>query len=72
MLELHVSCYICEKKFLETEKKVVDHDHLTGEVRGIAHNYCNLKFHLENIKIPIFFHNFKGYDSHYIIILLKN
>ena len=46
MLELHASCHICEKKFLETEKKVVDHNHLTGEVRGIAHNYCNLKFHL--------------------------
>ena len=36
---------------------------------GIAHNYCKEKYNLKNTKIPIFFHNFKGYkyDSHYIV-----
>ena len=55
------------KKFKETERKVVDYDKLTGNVRGIAHNYCTGKFNLDDTKIPIFFHNFKGYDSHYIV-----
>ena len=56
------------KKFSnQLKKKVVGHDHLTGKVRGIAHSYCNLNYHLVDTKIPIFFHNFKGYDSHYII-----
>ena len=33
------------------------------------HEACNLKLKTsaENIKIPVFFHNLKGYDSHFII-----
>lgn len=46
--------------------KVKDHNHWTGNYRGPAHAMCNLKmrkFH----KIPCFFHNFAGYDSHLLI-----
>jgi hypothetical protein len=46
--------------------KVRDHDHVTGEFRGAAHSYCNLKMR-QQAKIPVFFHNFRGYDSHLIV-----
>ena len=67
MRELHATCHICEKNFKQTENNVVDYDNLTGDVREIAHKYCVEKFDLKNTKILIFFHNFKGYDSHHII-----
>jgi hypothetical protein len=46
---------------------VIDHDHFTGEVRGIAHKQCNLNYNLAKFKIPVFFHNLKGYDGHIIV-----
>ena len=63
-------CYICNKeiKFNDTKGcKVRDHNHLTGEYRGCAHNVCNLNFNYKDFKIPIFFHNLKNYDAHLII-----
>ena len=51
-------------------KKVRDHDHISGEFRGAAHNICNLVEGVKNTKkykVPVFFHNLKGYDSHLII-----
>ncbi len=59
-------CYICYKKFESEKEKVRDHDHRTGIYRGAAHSKCNLKFRKCN-KIPVFFHNFRGYDSHLIV-----
>ena len=46
-----------------------DHCHVTGKYRGSAHLICNLKLKIssEKIKIPVFFHNLKGYDSHFNI-----
>ena len=46
--------------------KVRDHCHVTGKYRGAAHVSCNLNFQLTN-KIPVVFHNLKGYDSHFIM-----
>lgn len=63
-------CHICKEQF-DPEKgdKVRDHDHVTGEYRGPAHNKCNLQ--LRTIyKIPIFLHNFRGYDAHIITKVL--
>lgn len=34
-------CAICGKPFGD-ERRVIDHDHVTGKVRGIVHNHCNL------------------------------
>ena len=68
-------CHICEKRYKgakqgDTENiPVRDHCHVTGKYRGSAHQNCNLKLQIsaEKIKIPVIFHNLKGYDSHFII-----
>ena len=62
-------CHICEKKYREDDVPVRDHCHVTGKYRGSAHQTCNLKLQIsaEKIKIPVVFHNLKGYDSHFII-----
>ena len=71
-------CHICEKPFTDEpndddwiELKVKDHDHLNGNFRGAAHFTCNLKYQIPGF-IPLFFHNLKGYDSHFLISNLNN
>jgi hypothetical protein len=69
------TCYICEKPFSNSnrrgDQKVRDHDHISGAYRGAAHSTCNLLKRRQR-KIPVFFHNFRGYDSHLIISALGN
>ena len=62
-------CHICEKKYRVDDVPVRDHCHVTGKYRGSAHEACNLKLQIstEKIKIPVIFHNLKGYDSHFIM-----
>ena len=63
-------CHICEKIFKpEDDDKVRDHCHITGKYRGAAHRDCNLKWAISalNLKIPVVFHNLKGYDCHFIM-----
>ena len=62
-------CHICEKQYKVDDVTVRDHCHVTGKYRGSAHQTCNLKLQIsaEKIKIPVIFHNLKGYDSHFII-----
>ena len=38
---------------------------MTGKFRGAAHWSCNINLQLIK-KIPIIFHNWRGYDSHLI------
>ena len=60
-------CHICGGSgFSKDNKKVRDHDHLTGRFRGTAHNICNLAFKEPNF-IPVVFHNLSGYDAHLFI-----
>ena len=62
------TCHICNDEFSEDHVKgykVRDHCHFTGEFRGAAHNICNLNLRTVK-KIPVFFHNLGGYDSHII------
>ena len=62
-------CHICNGFFDENNDmvKVKDHDHYTGKYIGGAHNKCNLARSFSKTKIPVFFHNSQGYDSHFII-----
>ncbi|CAB4010357.1 Gastrula zinc finger [Paramuricea clavata] len=48
------------------DDRVRDHDHVTGLFRGAAHNMCNLKYRI-TWKVPVVFHNLRGYDSHLIM-----
>ena len=62
-------CHICGEKYTDKDVRVGDHFHITGKFRGSAHRECNLKLRIkpEDIKIPIIFHNLRGYDSHFIM-----
>ena len=78
-----VTCYVCGKPFGDSAqrlgegatgiiqgtfnpKKVRDHDHITGKYRGAAHQTCNLRLR-KTYKIPVIFHNLRGYDSHLLV-----
>ena len=65
-------CWICQRQYKPDEEEnipVRDHCHITGKYRGSAHKKCNFRLQIsaEKIKIPVVFHNLKGYDSHFII-----
>ena len=70
-------CWICEKPLPaygddihdHFNYRVRDHDHISGVFRGAAHQSCNLKLRIQPAthKVPVVFHNLKGYDSHHII-----
>ena len=57
-------CWICNK--LIENDKVRDHSHITGKYRGAAHWNCNINMKISK-KLPIIFHNLRGYDSHLVI-----
>ena len=68
-------CFICDQPF-GAERPVRDHDHLTGEYRGAAHNDCNLAYSFKTItnnkknpsyQVPVVFHNLRGYDGHHLM-----
>ena len=65
-------CWICQREYKADEVEnipVRDHCHITGKYRGSAHKKCNFRLQIsaEKIKIPVVFHNLKGYDGHLII-----
>ena len=53
----------------DKDVRVRDHCHITGKFRGSAHQDCNLKLKInpDTVKIPVIFHNLRGYDSHFIM-----
>ena len=52
--------------FTAGDNKVRDHDHVTEKYRGSVHWNCNINLKLTK-KLPVIFHNLKGYDSHSIM-----
>ena len=64
-----IKCHICDQQYTDKDIRVRDHCHITGKFRGSAHQDCNLKLQIkpETIKIPVIFHNLRGYDSHFIM-----
>ena len=76
--ERSMTCWICKKPLPNgdgenddtlSNYRVRDHDHISGAYRGAAHQSCNLKLRITPAthKVPVVFHNLKGYDSHHII-----
>lgn len=62
-------CYICHQKFDSSKfatSKVRDHCHATGKFLGSAHSKCNV-LDKSCREIPVFIHNLKGYDSHFLL-----
>ena len=69
MFDKERKCFACGGEFVYGDKKmgkVFDHDHYTGNYRSAMHNVCNRQCR-DNRTFPIFFHNFSGYDSHFLI-----
>ena len=71
-------CHICGKEGFSLDdqhgkwQKVLDHDHLTGLYRGAAHSHCNLQYYSSKYwRLPVFFHNLRGYDGYHILRGLK-
>ena len=54
-------CWICKNLIDNDVEKVRDHCHVTGKFRGAAHWNCNINLQLTK-KVPIIFHNLRGYD----------
>ena len=71
MFQNACSCWICGKLFDLMDKKVRDHCHVSGKFRGAAHFSCNANFKISK-KVPVVFHNLKGYDGHLIMKELCN
>ena len=59
-------CWICKKLFTDEDKKVRDHDHITGKYRDSAHPNCNINLKL-NKKVPAIFRNLRDYDGHLVM-----
>ena len=57
-----------DEQFLRWKEKrtVRHHSHETFEYIALAHNLCNLRAGV-NLDIPVYFHNFGGYDGHALI-----
>lgn len=64
------SCHICDKNFSAEDSKVRDHNHMTGKYLGAAHSACNI-LRRQYQTVPMFCHNSKNYDSHFIFQALK-
>ena len=47
------------------DTKVRDHCHISAKYRGPAHWSCNINLKIST-KVPVIFHNLRGYDSHLI------
>ena len=62
--ELTNICWICSK-LIGVDEKIRDHCHISGKHRGAAHWNCNINLKISK-KVPVIFHNLKGYDSHLI------
>ena len=59
------NCWICERLINHEGEKVRDHCRVTGKFRGAAHRNCNKDLQFTK-KVPLIFHNLRGYNSHLI------
>merc|ERR1712146_84577 len=72
VFEAEEKCSICNLPFdNDVHSKVFHHDHYNGKYLSACCNVCNQNMECVEEDIPIFFHNYKGYDSHHILRNLK-
>ena len=65
-------CYLCKEELKDGDQHK-DHCHITGKSRGVACSYCNMNhLSLKGMELPVFFHNFTGYDSKHVIKSCSN
>ena len=64
--QLSNKCWICNKAFDKGDNKVRDNCHIRGKYRCSARWSCNINLDL-NKKVPVTFHNLRGYDCHLIM-----
>ena len=62
-------CYICNENYAEGVKPMKDHCRITGRYLGSAHDACcsKLRMNPDKIRVPVIFHNLRGYDNHLIM-----
>ena len=62
--------YICNENYVEGVKPMKDHCRITGRYLGSAHDACGSKLRMnpDKIRVPVIFHNLRGYDRHLIIV----
>jgi len=68
----HFSMTMMMMTMIRKNTRKLDHCHMTGKYRGAAHSGCNLKLKINSKepwrnKIPVFFHNLRGFDGHLIM-----
>ena len=59
-------CWIFGKLFDVGDNKVRYHCHIAGKYTDSTHWSCNINLKLTK-KVPVIFHNLRGYDSHLIM-----
>ena len=61
-------CYICKNVIMEPTM-VIDRDQFTRNILGTTRFKCALKNKMspDYLKIPIIFHNLRGYNSHFLM-----
>ena len=59
-------CYMCDKQFRDPSDKNKEHDHYTASYRGASCMQCNMTLRLRRRFLPVFFHNLRGYDMHFL------
>ena len=55
-------CWICNKLIEIDDNKARDHCHILGKYRGATHLSRNINLRISK-KVPVMFHNLRGYDS---------
>ena len=49
-------------------KPHIHHSHVTNEIYGYAHDFCNWKFRENSLFIPLIGHNILGFDVYYMVV----
>lgn len=63
-------CAFCTTEFNfedKNRKKCADHDHITGDYLQALCGRCNRLRRQSRYRLPVLFHNLKGYDAHHLM-----